>query len=118
MHTIISIWPIDSAEFRKQVVAAVGYGRTAIFARVSHPTERSGMLMERRVNDLIAAGWRALGTDSGPVGAQHWRRNVFDYMNGVYGPDHVYTVHFQDCVRQGEKRRRKNDGISYAHEIE
>jgi hypothetical protein len=65
------------------------------------------MLMERRVNDLIAAGWRVLGTDSGPVDAQHWRRSVFDYMTAVYGSDHVYTIHFAKARR----RSRKNDGI-------
>jgi hypothetical protein len=65
------------------------------------------MLIERRINDLIAAGWRALGPDSGPVAAQHWRRNVFDYMTAVYGSGHVYTIHFQNCVRQGEEKEQE-----------
>ena len=65
------------------------------------------MPIERRVDDLIAAGWRALGPDSGPVAVQHWRRRVFDYMTAVYGPDHVYTRHFENCVRQGEKKEKE-----------
>jgi len=65
------------------------------------------MLIDRRVNDLIAAGWLALGPDSGPVAVQHWLRKVFDYMTAVYGADHVYTRHFDNCVRQSEKERKE-----------
>ncbi len=62
------------------------------------------MPIERRVNDLIAEGGRAHGLDSDPLAVQHWLREVSDYMTAVYGSDHVYTRHFENCVRQGEKR--------------
>jgi hypothetical protein len=65
------------------------------------------MPIERRLDDLIAAGWRALRPDSGPVAVQHWRRRAFDYMTTVYGPDHVYTRHFENCVRHGEKEEKE-----------
>jgi hypothetical protein len=94
--------------YAEQIVAAVADGEVAKFTRVSHPDrERSAISVERRVSDLIAAGWRALGPGSGPVAVQQWRRRVFDYMTAVYGADHVYTRHFQNCVRQGEKNGKE-----------
>ncbi len=64
-------------------------------------------LSKGEIDDLIAAGWHALGPDSGPVALQHWRRKVFDHMTEVYGSDHVYTRHFKNCVRQGEKKEKE-----------
>ena len=89
-------------------MAAVADRGVAESTRVSHPDiERSAMPIERRVDDLIAAGWRPLGPDFGPVAIQHWRRRVFDYMTAVYGRHHVYTRHFENCVRQGEKKEKE-----------
>ena len=64
------------------------------------------MSIERRMDDLIAAGWRALSPDSGPTVVQYWKQRALDYMTAVHGSDHVYTRHFANWVRQSEKEGR------------
>jgi len=65
------------------------------------------MPIERRLDEVIDSGWRALEPDADPVALQQWRRKVFDYMAAAYGPDHMYTRHFENCLCQGEKKVKK-----------
>ncbi len=83
-------------------------GTRLIPAHNKEGEEGSVMAIERRVDDLIAAGFRALGPGFfDPVVVQHWLRKVSDYMTAVYGSDHVYTRHFANCVHQGEKKGKE-----------
>ncbi len=61
------------------------------------------MSVEQRIGDLIKAGWGVLEPDFDPRAFQHWRRSAFDCLNAMFGPDHVYTRHFENLVRQGGK---------------
>jgi hypothetical protein len=61
------------------------------------------MSMEGRIDDLIEAGWGVLDSDFDPVAFQRWRRKAFDCLTAVVGPDHVYTRHFENFIRQGGK---------------
>ena len=65
------------------------------------------MPIERRVNDLIAAGWRARGPDSGAVAVQHWSRKVFDCMTAVHGRITFTPDISNNCARQGEKKEKE-----------
>ena len=61
------------------------------------------MSIERRIDDLIEAGWGVLDSDFDPVAFHRWRRSAFDCLTAMFGPDHVYTKHFEKLVRQGGK---------------
>ncbi len=68
------------------------------------------MPIERRVDDLIAAGCGPLGPDVGPVALQHGRRKDFDYMTAGYGRV-TFTPDFPKIAfAKGRKRGRKNEG--------
>jgi len=59
------------------------------------------MSIDGRVDELIEAGWWVLESNFDPVAFQHWRRRAFDCLTAMVGPDHVYTRHFENFVRQG-----------------
>ena len=61
------------------------------------------MSVEQRIDDLIKVGWGVLESDFDPDAFQHWKRSAFDCLNAMFGPDHVYTRHFENFVRQGGK---------------
>ena len=61
------------------------------------------MSIERRIDDLIEAGWGVLDSDFDPVAFQRWRCRAFDCLTALVGPDHVYTRHFEKFARQGGK---------------
>ena|SRR5208283_139954 len=61
------------------------------------------MSAEQRIDDLIKAGWGVLESDLDPTAFQLWRRSAFDCLAAMFGPDHVYTRHFENLVRQGGK---------------
>jgi hypothetical protein len=59
--------------------------------------------IEGRIDESIEAGWGVLDSDFDPVASQRWRRKAFDCLTALVGPDHVYTRHFENFVRQGGK---------------
>jgi hypothetical protein len=61
------------------------------------------MAIDGRIDDLIEAGWCVVESDFDPVAFQQWRRRAFDCLTAMFGPDHVYTRHFENLVRQGRK---------------
>jgi hypothetical protein len=61
------------------------------------------MTVEERIDDLIKAGWGGLDSDFDPGAFQRWRRRAFDCLAAMYGPNHLYTRHFEDFVRRGGK---------------
>lgn len=61
------------------------------------------MAVDGRIDDLIEAGWGVLESDFDPVAFQRWRRSAFDCLTAMFGPDHVYTRHFEKFVRESGK---------------
>ena len=61
------------------------------------------MNIEDRIDELIKAGWGVLESDFDPRAFQLWRRRAFDCLTAMFGPDHVYTKHFEKLARQGGK---------------
>lgn len=61
------------------------------------------MLAEKRIDDLIEAGWRVLETDFDPRAFQVWRSRAFDCLTVLLGSKHAYTLRFADYVRQAER---------------
>ena len=61
------------------------------------------MSVEQRMVDLIEADWSVLDPDFDPIAFQLWRRRAFASLTALFGPDHVYTRHFENFVRQGRK---------------
>ena len=79
-------------------------GGAALFTKVSRRILDEGgsaMSIERRIDDLIEAGWGVVASDFDPIAFHHWRRSAFDCLTAMFGPDHVYTKHFAKLVRQG-----------------
>jgi hypothetical protein len=62
------------------------------------------MCVERRIDDLIQAGWGVLESDFHPDAFQNWRRKAFYCLNTLLGPDHFYTKHFGSHVQEAEKK--------------
>src|SRR5271157_5009490 len=61
------------------------------------------MSVEQRIDHLTKAGWGVLDSDFDPMAFHRWRRSAFDCLTAMFGPDHVYTRHFEKLVRQGGK---------------
>jgi hypothetical protein len=57
------------------------------------------MSVEKRIDDLIEAGWFVFDSDFDAIAFQQWRRRVFDCLTAVVGPDHVSTRQFANFVR-------------------
>ncbi len=62
------------------------------------------MSVERRIDDLIKAGWGVLESDFDPDAFQHWRRMALESLHAIFGPDHIYTKYFEHFVQQGGRK--------------
>jgi hypothetical protein len=58
------------------------------------------MLSEKRIDDLIEAGWHVLESDFDENAFQNWRREAFKCLAAMLGPDHTYTRYFKKFVDQ------------------
>jgi hypothetical protein len=56
------------------------------------------MLSEKRINDLIEAGWHGLETGFDESAFQNWRREAFKCLTAMMGPEHPYTLYFKEYV--------------------
>lgn len=61
------------------------------------------MNIEDRLDRLIDAGWQVLASDFSPVVFQSWRREAYDCLNGLLGPEHTYTQYFEDFVKKQDE---------------
>ena len=59
--------------------------------------------MATRIDDLIESAWGVIYADFDRTALDQWRRRAFDCLSDMLGPDHVYTQHFENLVRQGKK---------------
>ena len=61
------------------------------------------MAFEKRIDDLIEAGWRVLESDFDEAAFHGWRKEAFKFLGAVLGPEHTYTQYFEKYVRQLER---------------
>ncbi|HTY24482.1 MAG TPA: hypothetical protein VMC85_15200 [Desulfomonilaceae bacterium] len=61
------------------------------------------MTVERRIDELIKAGWGVVDSDFDPVAFQHWRLRAFECLTAMFGRDHVYTKYFEHFVQKGDR---------------
>jgi len=72
--------------------------------------KRSAVPAAGEVDALIAAGWRPLGPDIGPVAVHHSRRRFFDYMTAVHGLIAATLDFPKIAFAKAKKSRRRTDG--------
>ena len=68
------------------------------------------MCVQRRIDDLIKAGWGVVDSNFHPAAFHHWRREAFYCLNALLGPDHPYTEHFKSNVQDTEQKERSCGG--------
>jgi hypothetical protein len=61
------------------------------------------MCVQRRIDDLIKAGWGVVDSNFHPAAFHHWRREAFYCLKALLGPDHPYTEYFKNNVRKAEQ---------------
>jgi hypothetical protein len=62
------------------------------------------MQVEKRIDDLIEAGWHVLNSDFDTEAFQHWKKQAFNCLSALLGPDHTYTLYFKNYVREAEEK--------------
>jgi hypothetical protein len=68
------------------------------------------MLVEKRIDDLIEAGWHVLDSDFDAAAFQHWRKQAFKCMKDLLGPDHTYTRSFGNYLQSVEGKKGVSEG--------
>jgi hypothetical protein len=58
---------------------------------------------EKRIDDLIEAGWQVLDSDFDETAFQNWRREAFECLNAMLGPEHAYTQYFKGYVHHPQR---------------
>jgi len=53
------------------------------------------MLLEKRIDDLIKAGWRVLASDFSEVAFEEWRKQALSCLTCLCGAEHAYTEYFR-----------------------
>jgi hypothetical protein len=61
-------------------------------------------MIEKQIDDLIEAGWHVLDTDFDAVALRHWKTQAFACLTALLGPDHQYTVSFENYVKDEDKK--------------
>jgi hypothetical protein len=57
------------------------------------------MAVEKMLDDLIEAGWYVLESDFDARALSNWKKEAFDCVIALLGPDHTYSHYFNDFVR-------------------
>lgn len=60
------------------------------------------MVHEKQFNDLIRAAWGVIESDFDEAAFLKWRKKALSCFTDILGPDHPYTLSFQDYVQQAE----------------
>jgi hypothetical protein len=56
------------------------------------------MLFEKRIDDLIEAGWGVLESNFDESAFQNWRKEAYMCLSTILGPEHTYTRFFKRYV--------------------
>jgi len=70
------------------------------------------MIGEKRIDDLIEAGWHVLDSDFDTAAFQQWRKQAFECLTDLLGPDHSYTRSFRNYVQSVEEEKKPTSGGS------
>ena len=62
------------------------------------------MATEQIIDDLLESAWVAFDSDFDPVAFHHWRCRTSDCLIDLLGPNHVYTLQFENFIRQDSRR--------------
>lgn len=54
------------------------------------------MLKQRRIKDLIEAGWRILEASSDDHKCAQWKTQAIDCLTQLLGPDHIYVSYLKE----------------------
>jgi hypothetical protein len=57
------------------------------------------MNCEKRLDDLIEAGWHVIDTEFDQQAFDFWKKKAYDFLSDFVGPDHVCTRDFENYVR-------------------
>jgi hypothetical protein len=61
------------------------------------------MGVESRIDDLIEAGWYVLESDFDLNALSNWRKEAFNCVTVLMGPEHTYTQYFKDFMKETAK---------------
>lgn len=60
------------------------------------------MVLEKRIDDMIEAGWHVLASDFAPEAFDQWRAEASKCLSALLGPDHTdtrwFTKHAQSAL--------------------
>jgi hypothetical protein len=59
--------------------------------------------VERKIDELIDAGWDVLYSDFDVRAFDQWKKSAFSCLSALLGPDHKYTQSFRNYVATGEE---------------
>ena len=62
------------------------------------------MMVEKRIDDLIQAGWQVIESDFDESAFQQWRTRAYQCLSVLLGPEHTYTQFFRGCLGQESKK--------------
>lgn len=60
-----------------------------------HRREEASMLLDKHLEALVDAGWHVIDTDFDATAVLTWRREAFQCLNLLVGPEHACTQHFE-----------------------
>jgi hypothetical protein len=65
--------------------------------------ERTVMIPESKLDDLIEAGWSVLYRDFDRTAFRKWQAQAITCLASLLGPDHSYTLAFKSHVQDAEE---------------
>jgi hypothetical protein len=60
------------------------------------------MNSEKRLDDLIEAGWHVVDTEYDRKALYFWKKKAYDFLSDFVGPDHASTQVFKNYVTPDE----------------
>ncbi len=63
------------------------------------------MLVEKRIDELIEAGWEVLRSDFDERAFLNWKKRAVDCLTDLVGSEHMYTAYFKDFVTAADSRK-------------
>lgn len=62
------------------------------------------MIAVRKIDDLIEAGWDVLESELDASAFKKWKREAFNCVTALVGPDHPYAQYFNEFVVEPDRR--------------
>lgn len=61
------------------------------------------MYVDKRLEDLIEAGWHVVDTEFDPNALYFWKKKAADFLSDFLGPEHVFTKEFRERAHHFER---------------